>query len=82
MNHKHLTATLKNQRDTLVIEPIHATVEPVRAYAVQIASAKGEPFSVVEIPEGSTAYGMGYRFASIPDAELDHYLASGARVAP
>lgn len=81
MDYKHLAATLKKQRDVLLVEPIHATVEPVRAYATQIASTNGEPFSVVEIPEGSTAYGMGYRFASIPNTELDYYLANGARLA-
>ncbi len=81
MDHKRLTATLKNQRAAFLVEPIHATIEPVRAYAAQIAAAKGESFSVVEIPEGSTAYIMGYRFASIPNIELDHYLAHGARLA-
>lgn len=80
MDYKQLTETLRKQRGELLVEPIHATVEPVRAYAVQIAAIKGEPFSVVEIPEGSTAYGMGFRFASIPNTELDHYLASGARL--
>lgn len=81
MDHKQLTVTLKKQRDALLVEPIHATVEPVRAYAEQIAKVKGEPFSVVEIPEGTSAYGMGYRFVSIPNTELDHYLANGARLA-
>lgn len=81
MDHKKLSATLKKQREALLVEPIHATLEPVRAYAEQIAKTKGEPFSVVEIPEGSTAFGMGYRFASIPNNELDHYLANGARLA-
>lgn len=81
MDHNQIMKTLKQQRDVLQVEPIHATIEPVRAYATQIAGIKGEPFSVVEIPEGSTAYGMGYRFASIPNSELDHYLASGASLA-
>lgn len=78
MDHKQLTATLKKQRDALLVEPIHATVEPVRAYAEQIAKVKCEPFSVVSIPEGSAAYGMGYRFISIPNTELEDYLSNGA----
>lgn len=81
MNQKQLTATLKRQREAHLVEPIHATVEPVRAYAAQIAAIKGEPFSVIAIPEGSTAYLMGYRYASIPDAELPEYLSQGAYLA-
>jgi hypothetical protein len=37
-----------------------------------------EAHSVVTIPEGSRAHEIGYRFASIPDSELDYYLANGA----
>ena len=79
--HVEMTKTLKRQREALQVEPIHAQVEPVRAYAKQIAARKGEPFSVVKIPAGSTAYGMGYRFASIPNSELPYYLESGAELA-
>lgn len=76
-----ITKTLKRQRESLQVEPIHARPEPVRAYADQIAAMKGEPFSVVTIPEGSAAYRMGYRFVSIPNTELRHYLANGAALA-
>ena len=76
-----MTRTLKRQRAVLQVEPIHAQVEPVRAYAKQIAELKGEPFSVVTVAEGSAAYGMGYRFASIPDRELPFFLANGAALA-
>lgn len=82
MNHQKLCATLKNQRSALLVEPLHKAVEPVRAYAKQIATLKGEPFSVIAIPEGSTAYIMGYRYASIPNTELEDYLANGATLAP
>jgi hypothetical protein len=81
MDQKQLAATLKKQRDALVVEPIHATLEPVRAYAAQIASVTGQPFSVVEIPDHSAAYQMGYRYVSIPDAELNDYLSQGACLA-
>lgn len=80
MDHKRLISSLKQQRDTLVIEPIHATVEPVRAYAEQIARIKGEAFSVVALPEGATAHSMGYRFACIPTRDLEHFLPHGARL--
>jgi hypothetical protein len=73
-----LHQTLKRQRATLQVEPIHAQADPVRAYAKQIAALKGEPFIVITIPEGSAAYRMGYRFASIPVSELDYYLANGS----
>lgn len=76
-----MTKTLKRQRAALQVEPIHSQAEPVRAYAKQIAEMKGEPFSVVTIPDGSTAHRMGYRFVSIPDSELAHYLAAGATLA-
>ena len=76
--HAKLKETLQKQRLALLVEPIHATVEPVRAYAKQIAEIKGEPFSVVSIPEGSSAYEMGYRFVSIPNTELEHYTSNGA----
>lgn len=81
MDHEKMKQTLNKQRETLIVEPIHATLEPVRAYAEQIAKKKGEPFSVVEVAEGSTAHRMGYRFASIPNTELEYYLANGARLA-
>ena len=76
-----MATTLKRQRAALQVEPIHAQAEPVRAYAKQIAELKGEPFSVVTIPEGSSAHRMGYRFVSIPDSELPHYLANGSALA-
>ena len=75
---KALTQTLRAQRASLVVDPIHADYAPVVAYAKQIAALKGEPFDVVTIPEGSAAYRMGYRFVSIPRTELDYYLANGA----
>lgn len=73
--------TLRRQRETLEVDPIHARIEPVRAYAKQIAEMKGEPFSVIVIPEGTTAHSMGYRYASIPDTELPYYLKNGATLA-
>ena len=81
MDQKQLASTLKKQRDALMVEPIHATFEPVRAYATQISTVKGVPHSVVTIPESSAAHSMGYRYASIPNTELDHYLANGAMLA-
>lgn len=50
-------------------------------YATQISTVKGVPHSVVTIPESSAAHSMGYRYASIPNTELDHYLANGAMLA-
>lgn len=76
-----MTRTLKRQRAALQVEPIHAQAEPVRAYAKQIAELKGEPFSVVTVPDGSAAHRMGYRFVSIPSSEMPHYLANGATLA-
>jgi hypothetical protein len=73
--------TLRRQRETLEVDPIHARIEPVRAYAKQIAEMTGEPFSVMTIPEGSTAHSMGYRYVSIPDDEQHFYLAHGAKLA-
>lgn len=74
-----LALTLRSQRRALLVEPIHATLAPVKAYAKQIAALKGEPFDVVTIPEGSAAYKMGYRFVSIPRTEMDYYLNNGAK---
>ena len=76
-----LTKTLRRLRESVHVEPIHAKAEPVREYAKQISDLKGVPFSVVTIPEGSAAHGMGYRFVSIPNDELPHYLANGAALA-
>ena len=63
------------------MQPMHAEVEPVKAYAVEVSTLKGEPQCVVTIPEGSAAHQMGYRFVSIPETELAFYLASGAALA-
>lgn len=63
------------------IASIHKAVEPVRAYAKQLSEIKGEPHSVITIPAGSAAHNMGYRFVSIPDAELPEYIAGGAMIA-
>ena len=75
---KALAQTLRAQRASLVVDPIHAEYAPVSAYAKQIAAIKEAPFDVVTIPKGSAAYSMGYRFVSIPHTELDYYLANGA----
>ena len=79
--HTELTKTLKRQRAELLVDPIHATLAPVKAYAAQIGELKGEPFKVVTIPEGTAAHRMGYRFVSIPAAELPYYLERGATLA-
>lgn len=82
MTYGLLRATLSRQRAQLEVLPIHTRVEPVRAYAQQIAQLTGGSFSVVTIPEGSTAFDMGYRFVSVPDDELEIYQAGGASVVP
>jgi len=76
-----ITKTLKRQRQDESIAPIHASIAPVKAYAEYITGKKKEPHHVVTIPEGTAAYGMGYRFVSIPFDELQYYLANGASLA-
>jgi hypothetical protein len=71
--------TIKAKKSATLVEPIHATIDPVRAYASEMSLFKGEPFSVIEIPNGSAAFALGYRFASVPDTELAYYLENGAR---
>lgn len=77
-----MTKTLQRQRAAAAVGPIHATLPPVQAYVRYISELKGEKFHAVTIPEGSAAHRMGYRFVSIPDAELAYYLANGAAMAP
>jgi hypothetical protein len=60
---------------------IHETAAPVHAYVKHISELTGGSFSVVTVPPDSAAYNMGYRFVSIPDDELPHYLAHGATLA-
>ena len=74
-------SNVKRSRTSVVAEAIHETAGPVFAYAKEIEELKGEPFKVVTIPEGSAAFMMGYRFVSIPETELEHYLANGAALA-
>lgn len=76
-----ITTTGKRQRAAAAIDPIHAELEPVRRYAQWISQLKKEPHLVVSIPEGTAAYGMGYRFVSIPESERSHYLGNGATLA-
>ena len=79
--HKQLTKTLARQRAVAAVEPIHATLAPVLAYVQYISDLKGEPHRAVTIPEGSAAYGMGYRYVSVSIHELDYYCANGATLA-
>lgn len=76
-----ITTTGKRQRAGAAIDPIHAELEPVRRYAQWISQLKKEPHLAVSIPEGTAAYGMGYRFVSIPESERGHYLGNGATLA-
>lgn len=76
-----ITKTVKRQRVEAAIDPIHAELEPVRRYAEWVSQLKKEPYLVVSVPEGTAAYGMGYRFVSIPESERGHYLANGAALA-
>ena len=75
-----ITTTGKRQRAGAAIDPIHAELEPVRRYAQWISQLKKEPH-LVSIPEGTAAYGMGYRFVSILESERSHYLGNGATLA-
>lgn len=77
---KQLANTLRRQREAVQVEPIHKDPAPVHAYAKHISDLKGEKHHVVTIPEGSSAYGMGYRFVSVPGEELQHYLAQGCKL--
>jgi len=77
---RDLAKTLRKQRDIANPEPIHATLAPVLAYVKYISELKGSPFHAVTIPAGTAAHGMGYRYVSIPDDELEHYLANGAEL--
>ena len=61
--------------------PAHAEIAPVRAYAALLSSTLNKPFAVVTIPHGSAAHAMGYRYVSIPKAEVTDYLANGATLA-
>lgn len=72
MNTRHIGWSSK-------VAPIHEKLGPVRAYAKLIAAEKAEPFDVVEIPVGSSAWSMGYRFVSIQRTERDYYLSHGAK---
>ena len=79
--HKELTKTLKRQRATAAVEPIHTDLQPVLAYVQYISDLTDAPHRAMTIPEGTAAYGMGYRFVSIPLDEVDYYCANGATLA-
>ena len=74
----NIKKTLATQRLLLNVAPIHRQIAPVELYAAQISQVTGRPHSVICIPTGTAAHACGYRFASIPDAELEDYLTSGA----
>lgn len=61
-------------------DSIHAQVEPVKAYAQELANHHKAARHVISIPEGSRAYLMGYRYVSIDDEELQGYIAGGAEL--
>lgn len=71
-------SVIHKQRRRVRPDAIHAEVEPVKAYAQELANFQQQARHVVEIPEGSKAYSMGYRYVSIPDDELQGYIAGGA----
>ena len=75
-----LINTIKRQRATAAVEPVHANLQPVLNY-VKYISNLGVKHRALTIPEGTAAYGMGYRFVSVPIDEVDYYLANGATIA-
>ena len=75
---KGLQKTLATQRLLLTVAPIHRQSAPVELYAAQISQVTGRLHTVICIPTGTAAHACGYRFASIPDTELEDYLANGA----
>lgn len=58
--------------------PIHCDLAPVCHYAEDLAEQMGERRHVVQIPEGSAAFGMGFRYVSVEDQELGYYQRHGA----
>jgi hypothetical protein len=78
---KELTKTLKRQRATAAVEPIHANLPPVQAYVKYISDLTGVPHRAVTVPEGTAAHGMGFRFVSVSAHELDYYVENGATLA-
>lgn len=75
---KVIKDTISQLRSAMQIEPIHADLTPVKSYAREITNLKSEQFSVVSVPKGTAAHGMGYRFVCIPNSELDYYISNGA----
>lgn len=59
-------------------EPCHATEAPVRAYCTELANLHQTPWHVVTVPEGSMAWSLGYRYASVSNADHQSYLDGGA----
>ncbi len=53
----------------------------VVAHAEEFMALYEQDRAVIEIPEGTAAYHMGYRFTTCLVAELPDYLAGGAKLA-
>ena len=79
MNTK-LINTIKRQRATAAVEPVHANLQPVLNY-INYIKDRGVLARAMTIPKGTAAFGMGYRFVSIPIDEVDYYIANGATIA-
>jgi len=80
--HNEATSLWEKFKQQPPCEPVHATIEPVREYTARICKTMGSPYSIVTIPEGNPAYIQGFRFACIPNALLEQYLAGGATLVP
>lgn len=54
------------------------TKKQAEDYAADILAMTGRTHLVFKVPPGSTAYGMGYRYATCEEGERDQYVADGA----
>jgi hypothetical protein len=61
-------------------EPMAKTIKPVKAYAEEMAKFHndGDRWVVFEIPPGTQAHDMGYRFGCCRESERKNYEDGGA----
>lgn len=56
------------------------TLKQAQAWAEMLVRLHKQTHHIIKVDKGAAAYECGIRFATIPDSELEDYIAGGANI--